>query len=158
MYCPQTTKGLTMRVLMKTGLLALALLCNPSFAGIYTDELSKCLVKNSTEKDKSILVRWMFTAMALHPDIAAMAKVTDEQRQQANKDVAQMITRFLAETCLNQSQKAVKYEGSSAIEQGFNLFGQVAGKELFTNPQVAQALGELSQHIDSDALNKKLGL
>lgn len=127
-------------------------------AGVYSDDLSRCLVESSTEKDKALLVKWMFTSMALHPDVASMANVTQAQRDAANKDAADMFARLMTMTCLEQSKKAIQYEGAAAVEQGFNAFGQVAGKELFAHPNVAQALAALQNHIDTKKLEIALGL
>ena len=32
-------------------------------AGVYTDELSKCLVEKTTTQDRTVLVTWVFTAL-----------------------------------------------------------------------------------------------
>lgn len=127
-------------------------------AGVYTDELSRCLVESSTPADKAVLVKWMFTAIALHPDVAAMANISAAQRSAADKAAAEMIMRLMTVTCQTQAKKAIQYEGAAAIEQGFQVFGQVAGRELFADPHVAQALSGLEQHVDSKKLAQALGL
>lgn len=129
-----------------------------AYAGIYSDDLSRCLVESSTTDDKSTLVKWMFTSMALHPDVANMSQITDEQRDAANKAAANMFVKLMTETCLDQAKKAIQYEGALAIQQGFTAFGQVAGQELFAHPDVAQALSGLERHLDGEALTEKLGL
>ena len=131
---------------------------NLSQAGVYSDDLSRCLVESSTPTDKSVLVKWMFTSMALHPDVAAMAKVSEAQRLESSKAAADMFTKLMTQTCLDQAKKAIKYEGAVAIQQGFAVFGQVAGQELFANPNVATALAGLGEHIDNDKLSSTLGL
>ncbi len=144
--------------LKKWTLMALLGISVVAQAGTYSDDLSRCLVESSTPQDKSLLVKWMFTSMALHPDIASMANVTQAQRDTANKDAAEMFSRLMTVTCLEQSKKAIQFEGAAAIEQGFNAFGQVAGRELFAHPNVGQALSALQDHIDMKKLNSKLGL
>jgi len=127
-------------------------------AGVYTDDLSRCLVESSTASDKTTLVKWMFTSMALHPEVKSMSNVTPKQRDIANKAVADMFMKLMTETCLVQSKKAIQYEGEFAIQQGFTILGQVAGKELFANPNVAQALSGLGEHIDGEKLASALGI
>ncbi|MBU1437558.1 MAG: hypothetical protein KJ930_12490 [Gammaproteobacteria bacterium] len=129
-----------------------------SQAGVYSDDLSRCLVESSTPADKSVLVKWMFTSMALHPDVAEMSKVSEVQRGESNKAAADMFTKLMTQTCVEQAKKAIKYEGPAAIQQGFTIFGQVAGQELFANPNVAKALAGLGEHIDIDKLSSVLGL
>lgn len=135
-----------------------SLISGVSTAGVYTDDLSRCLVDSSTPSDKTTLVKWMFTSMALHPDVKPMSAVTPEQRDLANKAVADMFMKLMTETCLEQSKKAIQYEGEFAIQQGFTILGQVAGKELFANPNVAQALSGLGKHIDGKKLASALGI
>lgn len=130
----------------------------PSYAGVYSDDLARCLVESSTPSHKSALVKWMFTAMALHPDVASMASISAQQRYEVNKAASEMFVTLMTDKCLSQAKKVIQYEGALAIQQGFNVFGQVAGQELFNNPNVAQGLADLEQHMDSEKLATLLGL
>lgn len=144
--------------------LALPALCLPlclslgftAQAGVYTDDLARCLVESSSSQDKTTLVKWMFTAMARHPDVREMSAVTSAHQAQNDQAVAALFMRLMTENCRQQSKKAVQYEGSAAIEQGFNVLGQVAGKELFANPDVNKALAGLEQHMDAAKLQQVL--
>mgnify|MGYP000627300516 CR=1 FL=1 len=129
-----------------------------SQAGIYSDDLSRCLIESSTPTDKAVLVKWLFTSMSLHPDVVEMANVSEDQRRESNSAVADMYTKLITQTCVEQAKKAVKYEGLAAIQQGFNVFGQVAGKELFENPNVAQGLSGIDEYIDNEEISSVLGL
>ena len=127
-------------------------------AGPYTDELSKCLVRSTTDADKTLLVQWMFSTAALHPDVRWMANVDDGKRAEVNKKTAAMFQRLLTQACVAEAREAVKYEGASTLETGFNVLGQVAGRELFANPSVANGLAELDKYVDQPAIQKALGL
>ncbi len=148
---------------MKLKLLALGLILSLALskqanAGIYGDDLSRCLLESATQKDKITLVKWMFTAMSLHPAIKTMANVSDEQRQQANKEMGELMVDLISVRCLEKTKKAVQFEGPVAIQASFKLFGQMAGRELFTSPDVAKGIAGIRDFIDTEALNKKLGL
>lgn len=136
--------------------IVLLLLPLHTFAGPYADALGKKLVSSTTSADKAVLVRWMFVSMALHPDLKDMASVTPKQREEANRAIGKLIMRMLTETCAVEAREAVKYEGASAIEGAFNIFGQVAGRELFTNPEVAKNLSGLNEYIDAKKLQQAL--
>ena len=97
-----------------------------SNAGIYSDDLARCLVESSTPSDKIILVKWMFTPMSLHPAVKSIASVSDEQVDKSNKEAADTIVKLITETCKDQTVKAIKYEGEAAIRSSFNVFGNVA--------------------------------
>lgn len=141
-----------------TALVALMGTSLTTTAGLYSDDLSRCLVTSATQQDKDVLVRWMFTSISLHPVVAGMSNLSDADLDASNRDAANMFVRLMSQDCLEEARTAVKYEGPVAIQQGFELFGQVAGQELFAHPNVASALSGLEQHMDSDKLAKALGL
>jgi len=125
-------------------------------AGPYSDALAKRLVESTTPAEKRILVRWMFAAMSLHPDLSDVVSMSSEQRTEANKAFAELITRMMTQTCATEAKAAMKYEGPSSLEYAFNVFGQVAARELFANPKVAAGMGELQKMVDGPAIQKAL--
>jgi hypothetical protein len=50
-------------------------------------------------------------------------------------------------------QQAVKYEGTQTIGASFQVFGEVAGRELFTDPAVTQSMGGFEKYFDKQKLN-----
>ena len=144
---------------IKLAIAGLVLLFSSSVnAGVYTNDLSRCLVESSTAADKMDLVKWMFTAMALQPAVKSMSNVTAQQRDKSNKDIADLFVKLLTETCKEPAAKAIKYEGQPALNTSFSILGQVAAKELFANPNVAAGLSGLDKHLDKEKLNKALGI
>lgn len=134
-----------------------ALQATISFAGgPYTDDLSKCLVKSTTDADRTLLVQWMFAMASLHPAVKSMSAMSDAERTEVTRKTAGIMEHLLTVSCQPEAQQALKYEGNSAIEASFNVLGQVAGRELFSNPQVAAGIGDLEKFIDGDKLKKAL--
>ena len=129
-----------------------------AFAGPYADALGKALVARTTSSDKIALVRWMFIAMSLHPEVKSLSSITDQQREDANRDCAKLFESLMTEKCVEETRDAIKYEGPFAIESSFQLLGQVAARELFGHPSVAAGLTSLYKYIDTDNFNKILDL
>jgi hypothetical protein len=138
------------------GALTVVFVVLPAHAGLYTDDLSRCLVEKTTAEDKNALVRWVITTSALHPAVQPVAKVSAEARARANRDTARIFERLLTRSCLDQTRQAVKYEGAAAIQSGFQTLGQVAMAELFADPKVAEGLGELDKQLDVARLREAL--
>jgi hypothetical protein len=136
-------------------LAALALLgsASPARAGPYSDDLSKCLVSSTTAADKSLMVKWIFSAIALNQEVAPYVVMPEAARNQLNRDTAALYMRLLTETCATQTRDAFKYEGQAAIGQAFNLLGQAASTEMFRDPRVAGGVTDLMEHFDEDKLN-----
>jgi len=149
-----------MRYLVRSAalMIALTLPAVPAMAaGPYTDEPSKCLVRSTTAADKTLLVKWMFATMTLHPDVKGLAMVSNDQRTELNKTTARLFEGLLTGACLSETREALKYEGQSAIEASFGVLGQVATRELFANPNVANGLAEFGKYFDGERLQKILG-
>lgn len=118
------------------------------FAQSPVDALSRCLTDGTTGKERKDLARWLFTAMAAHPEIKDMSKVTPAEQEQFTKAAGATFTRLLSETCAKETKAAVAAGGSAALQAGFSVLGQMAMQELMSNPQVAGAMSTLEQHID----------
>ncbi|KAB2963666.1 MAG: hypothetical protein F9K16_06185 [Thermoanaerobaculia bacterium] len=127
-------------------------------AGVYTDDLAKCLVESTTEADRVGLVRWMFVAASAHPAVRPISNVTETDLDAANKGMAELVLRLLTESCRDAARKAVQYEGASTFEASFEVLGSVAGQELFGSPEVAGALAGLEKHLDGQRLTEALGV
>lgn len=125
----------------------LALPASAAFAQSPVDTLSRCLTDGTTGKERKDLARWLFTAMAAHPEIKDMSKVTPAQ-EQFTKAAGAIFTRLLADTCAKETKAAVAAGGQAALQAGFSVLGQMAMQELMSNPQVSGAMGMLEKHID----------
>jgi hypothetical protein len=138
-----------MKNYLRASALCLLAAGSPAMAGMYGDDLSRCLVEKTTLEDKTLLVQWIFVAMAQHPSVSAMTRIKPEDIERNNKQAAELLTRLLTETCMEQAKKAIKYEGGVAIQTSFQVFGQSAARELFADPNVTKVMTGLEQYVDA---------
>jgi hypothetical protein len=117
-------------------------------AGPYADDMAKCLVKETGAADRTALMNWIFAAMALHPDVEAMATISTELRVDINKSAGALFQRLLVDSCRAETRLAIAYEGQPAVQSAFGLLGQIAMQELFKDPQVTAGLAELEKNVD----------
>ena len=68
-----------------------------------------------------------------------------------------MFQTLLTKTCLDETRKAMKYEGPAVLEQSFNQLGQIAARELFTHPKVAAGMTEFGALLDKKEMEKAFG-
>jgi len=142
-----------LKTLLVLGLLTLAPV---ALAGEYTDKLSECLLASTTEEDKLSLVKWMFSAMSLHPAAEEIADVSLSAREQANREMAELIVELLSRRCFTETRLALKNEGSVALQTSFSVLGQVAATNLFSDPSVAAGLASLETYISTEDLESRL--
>lgn len=132
--------------------LVLLSLSSPAFAGVFTDDLSRCLVDKTTIEDKTTLVQWIFVAMSRHPSVASLTKVTEEDVKLNNQKAGALFMKLLTDSCVDPAKKAIKTEGPVAIQVSFQVLGQAAVGELFTNSEVTKVMSGLDQFLDSKKL------
>jgi hypothetical protein len=128
---------------------AILLTAGSANAGIYTDEMSKCLVARSSDADKELLVQWMFALMSTNPSVAAMSKVTAADRDSYDRRAAGVFQRLLLQDCRKETVAAIKYEGTGAIRSSFSVLGQVAMANLMGNPATVQELAGFAKYADA---------
>jgi hypothetical protein len=111
-----------------------------AFAQTSGSELEACVVAAAGSDDKRVLAQWMFSALALHPDLADMARVSEARRAAANRDMAAMLERFLTVDCAEQAGRAFRAGSAEmAFHRAFVRVGELAGENLFADPAVAAA-------------------
>ena len=121
----------------------------PAVAGVYTDDMSRCLVESTSAEEKIKLVRWITVGMLQHPAVSELGKATPEDIEKSNASVGALFMRLLTEVCKEKSAKAIKYEGPAAIQVSFTVLSQVAAAELFSEPKVQAVMAGLEKHVDS---------
>ena len=139
-----------MRRFVVSAALALSV-CAPAslaHAGIYTDDLSRCLVKSTTADDQNAFMVWMFTAISRHPSIKNYSNLNDAQRDQAAAKAGEMMQRLMTVDCHAETVASLKYEGSGGVSAAFEVFGAAAMRGLTTDPEVAKGMEALAQHLD----------
>ena len=141
------------RTLVRVFLVALAMMAGAhAVAGPYGDDMAKCLVKSAGPNDRTVFIRWLFAAIALHPDVASMSTISAKRRDDFNKGAAALFQRLLTESCRSETQQAIRYEGPATIQYAFQVFGQAAAGDLFANPSVAAGMKDLVKYMDQDKI------
>ena len=125
-----------------------ALSSTEAAAGPYADDLAKCLVRSTTTPEKNALIKWIFVAAALHPEVKGISSVTEAQRDELSKSTGRMVERLLSDSCKTETQDALKYEGPGVFQSAFTVLGQVASVGLFTDPGVSGYMSEFLKYVD----------
>ncbi|ACD93877.1 hypothetical protein [Trichlorobacter lovleyi] len=128
-----------------------------AWAGPFTDEMSKCLVRSTSEADKTLLIKWIFAAMATHPDVRSLSAVTPEKGEQLNKETAKLVMRLLTVSCKTETRQAVEFEGEDTFKASFGVLGQVAMQGLMANAEVSNYFSGFEKHLDAKELQRALG-
>ena len=125
----------------------------PIFAGPFADEMAKCLVTSTNKRDRTKLIKWIFRVYGDHPEVTYMVDLSDREKNVIDKDVANIFTRLLSEDCIDETKKALDYEGDKVMFNAFQILGQVASKGIVENPDVMKSINKFVELIDYEKLD-----
>ena len=52
----------------------------PIFAGPFGDEMAKCLVTSTSNRDRTKLLKWIFRVYGEHPEVSYMVNLSDREK------------------------------------------------------------------------------
>lgn len=119
-------------------------------------DLPECLVKATTEADKRILVRWVFSDIAAHPYIKDMVALSTPEQEAIDASAAALFERLMAKDCTAQVGAALASGDTQAFEKAFETFGQMAMAQVFEHPDVSRGVERMGERIDTTKIIKAL--
>ena len=125
----------------------------PTFAGPFEDEMAKCLVTSTNNRDRTKLVKWIFRVYGDHPEVSYMVDLSDREKEVIDKDVANIFTRLLSEDCIDETKKALDYEGDNVMFNAFQILGQTAAQGFNNNLDVMKSINKFVELIDYEKLD-----
>ncbi|MEO1589786.1 MAG: hypothetical protein AAFU71_00700 [Cyanobacteria bacterium J06632_22] len=128
----------------------------PAVAGTFSEDLSACLVGATSPADRTALMQWIFSAIAVHPDLGQFIQLTEQERVQIEQDAADIFQRLLTEDCGTEARAAFVNEGIGGVQNSLGTLGEVAVGTLFENPAVVGGLTRLVNYVDLELLGETL--
>jgi hypothetical protein len=126
----------------------------PVYANPSIEALSNCLADNTSGKERKDLARWMFLAMAVHPEMRELSNPSKEVRESASRLTGQLFTRLLTENCLTQVRALSRDGATNGIVSSFEFLGKLAMQELVANKDVNDAISGIDRYVDKVKLEK----
>lgn len=125
-------------------------------AGVFTDDLTRCLVSKATPSDRSAFMAWMFSAVSSDPELRKFTTLDRAKREQIAASAADMFQRLLVVDCRKETVAALKAEGQDALSQSFGGLGRAATEQMFQSPEARAELESLGKNFDESKM-KALG-
>ncbi|MES1196175.1 MAG: hypothetical protein ABUL58_04435 [Steroidobacter sp.] len=145
-----------MKVFLKiVTILFLTLQFVPAFADSAADEFGRCMSDALNGKERKQLAKWIFFAMAAHPDIKIYSNITEKDIKVTDEYVGKLVTRLLTENCPDELVKANSTD-PNALEKAFEMVGAVAMQELMSNKDVMSSITGYARYTDQDKLTALL--
>ena len=125
-----------------------------SLAEQYSDKFANCLMQKTTDRDKIVLVRWAFSALAHHSALRDEFNIPKSKFTKHEIAVADYVQYILGTVCFKETKNVLRYEGDEAFLKGFELLGEIAFLSLTNETAVAEALENYVIHIDPEFIKR----
>ena len=125
-----------------------------SLAWQYSDKFANCLMQKTTDRDKIVLVRWAFSALAHHSALRDEFNIPKSKFTKHEIAVADYVQYILGTVCFKETKNVLRYEGDEAFLKGFELLGEIAFLSLTNETAVAEALENYVIHIDPEFIKR----
>lgn len=133
-------------------LLATAAAPAPALANPDIEAAKVCFSDSTTGRDRKLLGKWIFLALAKHPEIAGYSRASAADDEQVSRELAALFMRLLTEDCVVQMKALARLGGPEMIKMPFQHLGQIAMQELMGNPQVAGNIASFEQYVDAEKI------
>jgi len=121
-----------------------------------TQKLSVCLTDSLTGKERKVLIKWVYFAMASHPELEKNSSISTEERLSTHKEIGALVTRLFVENCPDEIVAAQKSD-PEAIRKAFEFVGRVAMQELITHESVMKDISGYIKYTDQQKINELFG-
>lgn len=122
--------------------------------------LSTCVADNTSGKQRKDLARWVFLAMAAHPDLKQYTSPEAEiAREPSDRSMAELFEYLITERCATEANATYTELGTPGLQVAFETLGRLAMMELMSNADASAAMSAFERYVDGDkisaTLNKK---
>src|SRR6202051_3641542 len=149
--CTQA-RSLPRRAVGSAGLAAITFFGSAS-GGTFADTLATCMIHHMTQQENSLFIQWVFGALAAHPEVSALASMSDSQYESIAHGFASTTERMLTTQCRSEAIAAIRHEGNVSIQLAFQRVGQDSARQLMSNPQVNARMATYGKYLDTEKLN-----
>ena len=120
--------------------------------------LRTCFADRTSSADRQDLARWMFLAIAVHPELKHLASAdVPTALDDSSRAMAALVTRLLTDSCATATKAALQEgAGWQSVEVAFQGLGQLAVQELLADRSVQNAMLGFVQYLDQKRIGDVL--
>ena len=111
-------------------------------------------MQKTTERDKIVLVRWVFSVIAQHSALSTEFQISSDKVRNHEIAVADYMQYILGSVCFQETKDVLNYEGVDAFGEAFELLGELAMLSLMEDQRVNEAFENWIKYLDPNFLKK----
>jgi hypothetical protein len=124
----------------------------PSFAGSNFELLERCFANSTTGKNRIDLMRWMYAAIASHPELIDISAVSSVKQEEINKAAGALFERLLINECSKEVKVIIQSDDRKAFTAAFKSLMKLSMQELI-GPVAEENIAGIMKFVDPKKLN-----
>src|SRR5262245_1226409 len=121
----------------------------PGIAQAQSDAVATCLLDNTSGRDRKDLMKWMFFAIAAHPEIKQYTNaIPPDTVEASSRTVAAIFTRLMTESCVKEVKAVLQGGTSEPVTIAFRKLGELAMQELSADQSVKASIGNFERYLE----------
>lgn len=128
----------------------------PASANAQVEAAQACFSDSTSGRDRKLLGKWIFLAIAAHPEISRLSAATAAEKDQTSRDFAELFTRLVTEDCTEEMRALAAAGSSESIRVAFEHLGKLAMLELMSAEPVSGAIADFEKHLDAEKIGRAL--
>lgn len=128
----------------------------PATANAQVAAAQACFSDSTSGRDRKMLGKWIFLAIAAHPEISRLSAATPAEKEQTSREFAELFTRLVTEDCTEEMRALAAAGSSESIRFAFEHLGKLAMLELMSAEPVSGAIADFEQYLDADKIGRAL--
>ncbi|MBD3773252.1 MAG: hypothetical protein IE921_06700 [Rhodobacteraceae bacterium] len=114
--------------------------------------LGQCILDKTTGGDRILVARWMAASLAMAPQMDGLIAVDAKAKQATDREMGGLFTRIFTVDCRPQAAKLLKAGDRQGVESAGGKLGQMAMRELMSDPRAMAALMAYMNYVDSSKI------
>lgn len=137
--------GALLALALGSGAHAQTLVATPNSA---SQALGQCFVLKTTGSDRLLIARWLAGAMGAGAATKDLLTVDQARKTATDREMAQLFTRLFTKDCAAQATPLMKARDSKGVEAAGGMLGEIAMRELMSDPAVSASIFGYMQFVD----------
>jgi hypothetical protein len=114
--------------------------------------LGQCLVLKTTGADRLLIARWLAGAMGMGDATRSLVTIDAAQKALTDQSMGALFTRLFTNDCVEYAAPLAKAQDRVGIEAAGGMLGEIAMRELMSDPKVSAGLFAYMKHVDAAKL------
>jgi len=136
-------------------LLAITIQVNTVYAGVYSNQLTRCIIEAMDKQDKVQFSRYFVLMYSQSPEVQDMVSISEKQERNILENIAKLYSKLMTKSCKKLTKKVMKYEGTKGIVKSFTMLGRIRAQQIMKSKEVQEMFKIYNKYLTNELKKMK---